>query len=235
MKKEERTFKHWKVDSVAVELGILERDQCDLLDDWLEVEDNLQEMELMIAEKLRKKAKKLIAGWNEMELQTKFIAPITELVDFDNLEYFFASFSERKLEAKYKGIPLKGKVDWMVAMGRHDPFIPFFFVHEYKKQKGFESDPEGQLLATMLAAHVLNQTPPQPTLFNPFPKHDKDMPIYGCYIIGRLWFFVVLYQGRYCSSDFFDSMKKKDLAKIINILKKQKQMIIDRIEASKTN
>lgn len=231
----DRTFKHWKVDNVILELGLQRKQECELLDAWLQVDEVLSTSEIETVEKLRKKAKRFIEGWNEQELQIKFIGHITELIDFDSLEYFFASFSERRLEAKYKGISLKGKVDWMVAIGQHEPFMPFFFIHEYKKQKGYDGDPQGQLLATMQAAHILNQTPPPPTLFNPFPKHDKNMPMYGCYIIGRWWSFVVLHQGTFCISDYFDAMKKKDLYQIVNILKKQKQMIINRILAAKSN
>ncbi|MGB0929195.1 MAG: hypothetical protein ACPGVB_00370, partial [Chitinophagales bacterium] len=115
------------------------------------------------------------------------------------------------------------------AIGRSQPRTPFFFIHEYKRQEGSSNDTKGQLLASMLAAHILNQTPPTPTLFNPLPKHDKNMPIYGCYIIGRWWFFVVLHEGAYCVSESYDAMKKEKLHKIISILKKQKQMIIDRL------
>ena len=50
------------------------------------------------------KASDYINAWNEQELQTKFIAPITELVNFDNLEYYFSAFSERRIETKYQGI-----------------------------------------------------------------------------------------------------------------------------------
>ena len=74
------------------------------------------------------------------------------------------------------------------------------------------------------------QTPPKPTLFDPFPKHDKNMPIYGCYIIGRWWFFVVLNNGKYCVSTSYDSVKQDELYQIIGILKKQKQMIINRLK-----
>lgn len=231
----DRTFKHWKIDDVKFELGLKQKTECELLEEWLDVNIEVEDWQLETIERLLKKARPLIALWNETELQTKFVAPITEMVDFDNLTYFFSSFSERRLDTKFEGIPLKGKVDWMVAIGQQEPRMPFFFIHEYKKQEGYANDPQGQLLATMLAAHVLNQTPPRPTLFNPYPKHDKNMPIYGCYIIGRWWYFVVLHKGGFCKSEPFDSLQKDILLRILNILKKQKRMIINRLEAAKSN
>lgn len=233
MKTENRTFKDWTTDDVLFELGVKETTQCAVLNEWLNAKAELEDWQLATMERLLKKANRFIKGWNEQELQTKFVAPITELVDFDNLTYYFSSFSERRLETTYQGIPLKGKVDWMVAIGRHDPRTPFFFIHEYKKQEGHVNDPQGQLLATMLAAHVLNQNSPKPTLFNPLPKHDKDMPIYGCYVIGRLWYFLVLHKNTFCISEPYDAMKKKVLIQIVGILKKQKEIIINRLKGAK--
>lgn len=232
---QEKTFQQWTVDDIRFELGITEKEKCQWLDDWLDATTELSDEETFITNRLLKKAKNYVEVWNEQELQTKFIAPITELVDFDNLEYYFSAFAERSLEATYNNIQLKGKVDWMVAIGKSNPHFPFFFIHEYKRQKGTSNDPKGQLVTSMLAAHILNQTPPKPTLFNPFPTHDKNMPVYGCYIIGRWWFFVVLYKNEYCESQPYDSIDPKQLNKIIAILKKQKNMIIDRLEKAKTN
>lgn len=233
MDKEDRLFKHWKEDDIIVELGLSPRYDCQILKDWLNAEMEITEEERQFLKKKQQKAAKYIGGWNEQELQTKYIAPITELVDFDSLEYFFMAFSERKIEINYKKIPLKGKVDWMVAIGKNEPRLPFFFIHEYKKQKGYDADPKGQLLASMLAAHVLNQQPEEPTLFKPYPNRNKNMPIYGCYIIGRLWVFVTLQNGTYCESQAFDSVDLKDLFKIVQILKKQKMMIIERIKMAR--
>ena len=235
MENKNRTFKDWKEDDIIIELGLSEKETCDLLTNWLNSKALVSDNEILFLEQKRQKAKKYISAWNEQELQIKFIGPIVELVDFDVLDYFFSAFSERKLEANYKNISLKGKVDWMVAIGKGEPRLPFFFIHEYKKQKGYDNDPKGQLLATMLAASVLNQTPPKPTLFNPFPKHDKDMPIYGCYIVGRWWYFVVLHKGKYCESKPYDSVDKVVLLKIVQILKEQKQMIIKRIKEARAS
>ncbi|MGB0929194.1 MAG: hypothetical protein ACPGVB_00365, partial [Chitinophagales bacterium] len=85
------------------DLGLKEKEKCALLEDWLESEEIVEDWQKTIVERLLKKATKLIDTWNEYELQTKFIAHITELVDFDSFEYYFSAFSERKLEASYNG------------------------------------------------------------------------------------------------------------------------------------
>ena len=104
------------------------------------------------------------------------------LVEFNDLERFVATFSERTLKAMVKGIQddkeieLSGIVDWMIARGRATPRTPYFFIHEYKQEESGTKSNRGQLLATMLAAQELN---------------DDGKPIYGpmCWdVIGSLLF-----------------------------------------------
>ena len=119
--------------------------------------------------------------------------------------------------------------DWAIPTA-----FAFFFIHIHKREQGFEGDPRGQLLTAMLAAHLLNQTPPnqQQMGFDPYPKHDKNMPIYGCYITGQFWRFLVLQQKKYAISRAFDSLIAKDLQQIVRILKRQKELIIGRLKKS---
>ena len=235
MNKKEKTFRDWTEDDVRIVFGLKKLKDSKLLRDWLKADNKLTVEEIQFIEAKREKADRYIYSWNEIELQTKFIAPLTELVDFDNENYFFSSFSERKINATYGSIPLKGKVDWMVAIGQSQPHLPFFFIHEYKKEQGFEGDPRGQLLSAMLAASILNQTPPnQENIgFNPYPKHEKNMPIYGCYITGQFWRFLVLQKKNYVISRAYDALIPNDLQQIIRILKKQKEMIINRLKQNK--
>ena len=67
----------------------------------------------------------------------------------------------------------------MLAEGIQDPLQPFFFLHEYKKELDASGDPLGQLLIAMVGANMQNQ---------------ETFPLYGCYVAGRIWFFVV-YDG----------------------------------------
>ncbi|MFM2344648.1 MAG: hypothetical protein RLZZ210_1259, partial [Pseudomonadota bacterium] len=44
-------------------------------------------------------------------------------------------------------------------------------------------------------------------------------PIYGAYIIGRFWYFVVFQNREYCVSRAFDSTQEDGLMQIIAILR----------------
>lgn len=57
-----------------------------------------------------------------------------------------------------------------------------------KKRQEQRIDPIGQLLCAMLVGQALN---------------GNKKPVYGCYVIGRMWFFVVLNQKQYCISNVF--------------------------------
>lgn len=227
----DKSFKNWTIEEILFQFGIREIFQCELLNQWLSKEHPLSEFETQVLERLQEKAAKNIRFWNEAELRAKLIDPITELVNYESNDFFITAFSERNLEAVYNKIVLKGKVDWMVAMGKSKPSQPFFFIHEYKKEKGTSDDPLAQLLAAMIAAQSLHQIPPKPNLFNAEPVHFyKDMPIYGCYIIGRNWFFVALESQKYCVSKAYDSTDMKILKQIVNALKTQKVWILEQLE-----
>ncbi len=198
---------------------------------WLSVEHILTEFESNILKRLQEKAVKNIRFWNEAELRAKLIDPVTELVNYESSDFFITAFSERNLEAIYHKVVLKGKVDWMVATGKSQPSQPFFFIHEYKKEKGTSDDPLAQLLAAMIAAQALHQIPPKPNLFNAEPVHFyKGMPVYGCYIIGRNWFFVVLEGRTFCVSKAYDATDTKRLKQIVDALKTQKVWILEQLE-----
>lgn len=173
--------------------------------------------------------KRYVNDWNETELLLYFITPIIYIVDFQLHEFNVVPFAERTLSKKIQNTLFQGRVDWMVATGRQHPRQPFFFIHEYKKGLDSSGDPVGQLLSTMYIAQMINNQPKKPTLFDPTPKDYKDLPIYGCYVIGRYWYFVVLKDKDYYISESYDATKTKDLQEIVKLLKAQKQMIIERV------
>ena len=126
----------------------------------------------------------------------------------------------------YNNSVLKGKVEWMAARGTSAPKQPFFFIHEYKKEKEASNDPLGQLLVTLCSAEILNSQKPKPSLFNPNPMNFENVPLYGIYIIGRFWFFVRLKNKRFFVSEAYNAQEMEDLIFIFKMLKAQKQMII---------
>ena len=106
----------------------------------------------------RKKAEILLDTWKEADLRDNFLGPIVSLANFYSEDLHYTTFSESYLTTKLNSIPLKGNVEWMVAMGFENPRTPFFFIHEYKPSSG-GNDAKGQLLSGMMAAKALNQNP----------------------------------------------------------------------------
>jgi hypothetical protein len=104
----------------------------------------------------------------------------------------------------------------MVATGKTVPKMPYFFFHEYKHKRGRNNDPLGQLLAEMLVVQALN---------------TKHYVLYGCYVLGDDWYFVVLDGKRYAVSLAFDS-NKDDIFAIVAILQQVKTYIHAILEAT---
>lgn len=230
-KKDEKTFANWTEDELIFTFGLKRLNRCSLLEKWMEAKYSLTDFEQTYLEMFRTHAEQNITAWNEAELRAKLIDPMTMLVNFDSKKYLVAAFSERNLQTQLQKTTLKGKVDWMVATGKNAPRNPFFFIHEYKKESGGSEDPLAQLLAAMLAAQTLHQTPPIPNLLIPKPIHYyKDIPLYGCYIIGRNWFFVTLHKREYCVSNAFNATEQEDMQRIICLLKAQKEAILGMLE-----
>lgn len=152
-----------------------------LLQEWLTMPYDLSKQVKQELEKLRDKLDIYGYYYNEGELKWKFLNPLIRLVDYDEAEEY-DTYIERTIKANVEGTNLRGVVDFILATGDLEPRGPFFFIHEYKKEKGTADDVIGQLLSAMLVAQKLN---------------TKDNPIYGCYVIGRLWFFVVLMGKEY--------------------------------------
>jgi hypothetical protein len=139
---------------------------------------------------LQKKLFKYVDSWNEDELKFMFISPLINLVDYDNEKY--KVFTQRPMAVKYDNDTktTSGKVEFMLAKGKQIPQKPFFFLHEYKQENRRDNDPLGQLLIAMMAAQVQNA--------------DGET-LYGCYVSGRNWFFVVLQGKEYAVSRAYDA------------------------------
>ena len=225
----EKTFADWTTDDLLIVFGLQRINKCEELDIWLNGKAKISDFEYDFLEEIRKSSERYIHAWNGAELRFKVIAPILSLVNYYAPEYFFSDFAERRIEAVLNEIQLEGETSWFVAFGQSNPHIPYFFVHEYKPEKQANSQPLGQLLAMMLAAQVLNKKGIKlPENFSPKIVSNAENPIYGCYIIGGNWSFVVLKELEYCVSPTYYVTKKQDLEGILRILKVQKQMIVKR-------
>ena len=153
-------------------------------------------------------------NWNEEELKMKFISPVfrvARIYEKDKIDVFF----ERALRGIVQDIKISLILDCMVATPKNSgrPDAPYFFLQEFKRTKGDSHDPEGQMLAAMILAQELN-------------KDNK--PLYGCWIQGKNWNFTVLNGIEYCVSKQFDATNPDSLLQIVFILRKLKDLILNR-------
>ena len=186
----DKSFKNWIADEVERTFGIRRTKRSPLLDRWLAARPEISEFYRQSVENLRQDAEDNIDAWNEAALKFFFIGPIVSLVDFN--EEDFHGFLEQTLYLETdKGIA-RGNVDFLVAAGRAVPVSPYYLLHEYKPERTTVMDPQGQLLIAMLAARLANE------------EAGLTQPIYGSYVIGRLWFFVILNGNEYTISRAFD-------------------------------
>ncbi len=148
-----------------------------------------------------------VDDWNEQELIENFIGPMFSLINFNTLKY--GLFSERLLKAIIDDYELSGYPDAIVAKGRRKPEIPYFCFHEYKKENETKGDPAGQCLVAMLVAQELNH---------------NERPLYGVYVVGKHWYFMVLQGKEYAISKSFQAIDE-DIFEIVKLLKHLKSII----------
>ncbi|MCP4109572.1 MAG: hypothetical protein GY749_29300 [Desulfobacteraceae bacterium] len=148
--------------------------------------------------------------WNETELRDQFIGPMIGLVNFDSDEFRY--FAERNLSGIVDNWELSGRVDAMIAQGRWEPKKIYFCMNEYKKEKEPEGDPGAQALAAMLVAQEQNA--------------NQQIPVYGLYVKGKLWYFMILSGKEYAITEPYTA-SRPDIVDIFKILKILKRIICD--------
>lgn len=168
-------FREWTLDQIDEAFGTQQVDSLPRLEEWMAFQYSVNDYERTYLSHLR--ATYNIGGddWNEVELENKIISPLFVFADFDNRKY--AYFLERELGATIGEYEVYGKVDGMIASGFRNPKQPFFCMNEYKRATDPNGDPKGQVLIAMLSAQSLN-------------THSNY--IYGCFIVGKLWHFLLL-------------------------------------------
>ncbi|MDM8527419.1 hypothetical protein QUF58_04335 [Anaerolineales bacterium HSG24] len=205
-----KSFCQWTTDEVEETFGLIPQLEHSLLTDWLTNLPSLVEDDKARLATLQKQLIAYIHYWNEQELQIKFIGRLLNRVEFDQPRY--KAFYEREIKTVYNNKELGGLVDFVVAEGRGSPKAPYFFIQEHKRELDSPNDPRGQLLIAMITAQILN---------------NNTRPVYGAYIMGRAWYFVVLQDKEYAVSLAYDATKE-EIFGIYQILQHTKQ-IIDRL------
>lgn len=153
--------------------------------------------------------------YNEEDLKIYFLAPILNSVNFKIPEKRIRAFYEYSFVYSNSKGQIKGTVDFVVAKGDNRPKKPLFFVQEFKKSVD-GSNPEPQLLAELVTAIELN----------------KWQEIKGAFIIGAIWYFVILEKldtdkYQYYVSRPYNSVVISDLELIFKALLFVKQEIIN--------
>ncbi|TAE69594.1 MAG: hypothetical protein EAZ85_12905 [Bacteroidetes bacterium] len=203
-----KSFEKWETEQLQITFGIKPNQNSVLMNTWLEANYDLSDTEKNTIEALRGRLSYFANYWNEQDLKIFFIMPMVNVVDFYHLTKY-RTFMEHTFEAdvldtENNKINLRGRVEMVVATGEQRPRTPFFFLNEYKPQLKVATDPQGQLLSAMLAAQT---------------KNENDLPVYGMYNIGQIFFFIILEGDKYTTSKAFDATDKQDLEKIISMLK----------------
>jgi len=144
----------------------------------------------------------------------KFISMIFDLADIEDDEKIM-SFYERPMTATIEGVKISVICDCLLAspVGIATPRTPYFFLQEFKKQKGDSNDPEAQMMAAMLVAQHRNA---------------DQKPLYGAWLVGSIWNFTVLSGNEYFVSAKLDASDRDDLNRIVFILRRLKELILNR-------
>lgn len=210
-----KSFEDWTPSEIKDVFGIVENPQTACLHAWLQASASLSEYETQQLAFLRKRLNDYAEKWKEEDLKAYFIIPIVNLIDFLQPQYrafYEATIEATLIDVHQKPIKLRGRPEFLVAMGDEEPKRPFFFLHEYKPQLRTQKNPQGQLLIAMLTAQAQNADLPA-------------MPLYGLYIVGQNWRFVTLCEKEYGVSKQFDATDEQDLHTIFVMLKFVKNYI----------
>jgi hypothetical protein len=174
--------------------------------------DKLEDIAEQILTKIETNLSLEIDGWFEEELKMKLLSPILFLADLAELKKI-GVFFERPISAEFEQGKISVITDCMVSSvyGFTTPEKPYFFMQEFKKSKGDKQDPEGQMLAAMIAGQKQN---------------NNGKVMYGSFVVGAFWYFTVLEGKNYSRSDAFQLTKPVELRQVILTLRKLKQIIL---------
>lgn len=214
-------FKQCTVSLLDKAIGIRQSKNSNVLNDWIKIAKSvkLTNTERSILHLYQETLISNLVSWNEQELALNFIGPVVALVQIGSDEKGYNLFAERPVSAVLTSvngeeIALNGKPDCFIASGFREPEVPFFSFHEHKPEVDSSGDPVGQVLAAMLSGQAQNPEP--------------HLPIYGCYVIGQNWYFLVLEGKSYTIASPY-AATNKEVLDIFRTLKALKILVEARI------
>jgi hypothetical protein len=211
------TFRDCNLELLDTLFGLRQTRRSDKLDAWLKKEAEISAFEEGMILHHQDILEFNLYSWNEQELAINFIGPLIGMPKFTTET--FNLFAERPLEETLQSVDnedirLSGKPDSLIATGRRSPRVPFFSFHEHKPETEGGGDPAGQVLAAMLVGQAKNK--------------QTNEPMYGCYVIGQNWYFLVLENKTYTIAPPF-AATSKEVFDIYRVLKALKAMIEARV------
>ncbi|MCF7987186.1 MAG: hypothetical protein K9L60_06430 [Methylovulum sp.] len=201
------TFKDWDLDKLDNAFNLKQVWQSELLAQWQNNNETVDEFEKRTLQQLQKSLIRGGRAWNEVELENKFISPVIMAADIDDEEIGY--FLERPLSGVVGDYELSGIVDGVIATGVRNPHTPYFCFNEYKRSVENQGTPDAQVLAAMLVAREINH---------------NHTPIYGLFVVGLAWNFVVLNNNDYCISKNYNA-DDEEIFVIFKMLKALKKII----------
>ncbi len=184
----------------------------DLLKIWLSATGELNERDLSLLIESQEKLIENADSWNEEELKMQFISMVMFLAKFSDP---IRTYYDREISETIDDFYLSCKSDMMLSKGIGELIkTPYFFLHEYKREKKYSGDPVGQMLGGMLIGQA---------------KNNNGKPMYGCYVQGRFWFFSVLEGKKYVISNAYNSSELDDAKQIVYILRQMKTIILEQL------
>lgn len=206
------TFREWDLDRLEQAFGLKQVWESPLLKQWENFSIEINAFEIQTLQKLQKSLIRGGRAWNEVELENKFISPMIMTADIDDEQIGY--FLERPLSGIIGEFELSGIVDGVIATGIRNPQLPYFCFHEYKRSLENQGTPDAQVLAAMLVARE---------------KNNNQLPIYGLFVVGLEWHFLVLDQQEYCISKSYNA-DDEEIFVIFKMLKALKQLIKSRLQ-----
>ncbi len=206
-----RLFSDWNKEELEETFELIRCRTLPALDDWLTSFDTqtVDEPEQVLLGRVKELLIDYADAWNETELAEYCIGPVLTLVNFNTPH--FTLFSDRTITATVGDYELSGEPDAVIATGHYSPKIPYFCFHEYKRAFEPKKDPAAQALSAMLVARELNH---------------RAHPIYGMYVVGKLWHFMLLEGDKYVISKGFLA-DDEEIFTIFKILKALKIILIE--------
>lgn len=204
----------YDIDTIKHELDISEATECVHLTDWIEnATGTFTPFEETVLQRTHEKWMQHGRTWNEEELKMWFLSDIFDVANVYEPKKI-KTFFERKLATTVGNHALHVICDCLIAKpkGAGTPMNPYFFLQEFKPSKP-TGDPEGQMLAAMAIAQVLNQ---------------DEYPIYGAWLVGNNWRFATLVEKTLCQSRQFNAENLNELHQIVFIVRRIKDLVLQR-------